>query len=69
MSEQLKTIKTKWVKASKYCELTGDNINSLYVRRARGIWIDGVHAKNVPGIGLMVNLEEVEKWIENCPLE
>lgn len=67
MSKAENTIKIDWVKASKYCEMTGDNLKSVYVRRAKGIWIDGVHAKKVPGIGLVVNLPEVQKWIESCP--
>lgn len=68
MSSVETTVKVKWVVAKRYCELTGDKLKSIYVRRSRGIWIDGVHAKLVPGIGLVVNMEEVEKWIESCPL-
>lgn len=56
----------RWVTAEKFCQLTGDSPKAIYVRRSKGLWIDGVHAKKVPGMGLMVNLEEVNKWIENC---
>lgn len=69
MSATETTIKVKWVVAKRYCDLTGDNLKSIYVRRSRGIWIDGVHAKLMPGIGLVVNMEEVQKWIETYPLE
>lgn len=59
----------KWVTVKKYCELTGDTPKAIYVRRSKGVWVDGQHAKNVPGMGIMVNIEEVNKWIESCRWE
>lgn len=55
----------RWVPVKRYCELTGETANAVRVRRCRGIWIDGKHAKAVPGAGVWVNLEEVEKWVES----
>jgi len=60
---------TKWVTVEKYCELSGDSRQSVYNRRSRGVWHDGLHCRKVPTVGLMVNVEEVEKWIESCPVE
>lgn len=57
----------EWVPLKRYCELTGETANAVHVRRSKGIWIDGRHSKKVAGIGLWVNLREVEKWIAAQP--
>lgn len=54
----------RWVKLSRYCELTGDTRDAVYSKRARRIWSDGLHCKMAPDGVLWVNLEEVEKWVE-----
>ena len=59
-------VNTKWVTLKRYCEMSGDSQRAIYVRRAKGLWADGVQTKKVPGVGVMVNMEEVTKWIDNC---
>jgi len=54
----------KWVKLKKYCELSGDTPNAVHIRRQRGIWLDGVQIRLAPDKRLWVNLEAVEKWVE-----
>jgi hypothetical protein len=55
----------KWVKQSKYCELTGETPGSVKSKRRVGHFIDGVHCKVAPDGNMWINLEEVQKWIEN----
>lgn len=55
----------KWVTVKKYCEVTGDSPKAIYARRSKGIWIDGKHAKKVPGLGVVINVEEINRWIES----
>lgn len=54
----------RWVKLARYCELTGDTRDSVYSKRNKRVWTDGVHCKIAPDGALWVNLEEVEKWVE-----
>lgn len=54
----------KWVKLQKYCNLSGDTANAVHARRKKGIWLDGVHCQ-VRNKNLWINLEAVEKWVEN----
>ena len=54
----------KWVRLKKYCELSGDTEYAVRHRRVRGIWLDGIHARLAPDKRLWVNLDEVNKWVE-----
>lgn len=54
----------KWVKLIKYCELSGDSPDAVYAKRKRGIWLDGIHCKIAPDNKLWVNMEEIQKWVE-----
>jgi hypothetical protein len=62
-------ITSKWVTVKKYCEMSGDTTKAVYIRRSKGVWAEGVHAKKIPGMGVMINLEEINKWIESSQLE
>jgi hypothetical protein len=35
----------RWVKLSKYCELSGDTANAVHSKRKKGQFLDGVHCK------------------------
>jgi len=54
----------KWVRLQKYCELSGDTPNAVYIRRRKGQWINNVQCRLGPDKKLWINLQEVEKWIE-----
>lgn len=53
----------RWVKLSKYVELTGDSVDAVQARRKAGKWLDGRHCKMVDG-RLWVDLEAVQSWVE-----
>ena len=53
-----------WVKLPKYCELTGDTPDAVHAKRRKGQWLDGVHCKIAPDGNLWVNLEAVERWVQ-----
>jgi hypothetical protein len=55
----------KWVKLKKYCQVSGDTSNAVHAKRKRGMWLDGVQCKIGPDGNIWINLEEVEKWVEN----
>lgn len=54
----------KWVKLSKYIELSGETKDSVHSKRRAGHFIDGVHTKVAEDGNLWVNLEAVAKWVE-----
>jgi hypothetical protein len=54
----------KWVKLTKYCELSGDTVCAVRNRRKRGHWLDGRQCKRAPDGNLWVNLIAVEQWVE-----
>lgn len=54
----------KWVKINKYCELSGDTPDAIYAKNRRKIWTEGVHYKKAADGCLWINLEEVDKWVE-----
>ena len=54
----------KWVKLKKYCELSGDTSDAVHAKRKKGQYVDGVHCKLAGDGNLWVNLEQVEKWVE-----
>lgn len=55
----------KWVLLKKYCELTGDTRNGFNHKVQTGNYVMGKHFKKVEN-RIWVNLEQTQKWIENC---
>lgn len=55
----------KWVKARKYCEMTGETFGSIRAKRRAGHFIEGVHYIVAPDRNMWINIEEVEKWLVN----
>lgn len=57
-------IPLRWVRLSKWCELTGVTPNSVHKWRQRGEWVDGVQCRIGPDGKVWVNLEEGNRWVE-----
>jgi hypothetical protein len=55
----------KWVKLKKYCADSGDTPSAVHAKRQKGQFIDGIHCKVAADGNLWVNVEEVDKWVEN----
>jgi hypothetical protein len=54
----------RWVKLSKYCDLSGDTPDAVHAKRRKGHWVDGAQCKVAPDGNLWVNLEAVELWVQ-----
>jgi len=54
----------KWVKLSKYCELSGDTPDAVYAKNRRHIWKEGAHYRKAADGCIWINTEEVDKWAE-----
>ena len=60
------TTSLRTVPLTKYCELSGEDIETVRQRIKRGHWVKGVHAIKPPHIReLWIDLEAVERWIRN----
>ena len=55
----------RWVKLSKYCEISGDTINAVHAKRKKGMWIDGQHCVVAEDGNLWIDLGEVEQWVKH----
>ncbi|VVE74703.1 hypothetical protein PCA31118_04822 [Pandoraea captiosa] len=54
----------KWVKLKKYCELSGDTPDAVHAKRRKGQFVDGVHCRIADDGNLWINIEAVERWVE-----
>jgi hypothetical protein len=54
----------KWVKLSKYSDMSGDSPDAVHAKRKKGQFVDGVHCKIAADGNLWINTEMVEKWVE-----
>ncbi|NUO87736.1 MAG: excisionase [Cupriavidus sp.] len=54
----------KWVKLKKYCELSGDTPAAVHAKRKKGNFLDGVHCRIAGDGNLWINVEAVERWVE-----
>jgi hypothetical protein len=55
---------THWVTISRAAELFGYTAEAIRNKISRNIWVLGVHYKKAPDGRIMINIEGVEKWIE-----
>ena len=58
----------RWVRLSKYCELTGETRDMVYARKRAGIWLEGLHIRRRQG-KLWVCLPAVDRWVEQEHME
>jgi len=54
----------RWVKLSKFCELSGYTPDAAYAKMRKGVWIEGEHYRKAPDGNIMVNIEAFERWVE-----
>lgn len=54
----------KWVKLKKYCELSGETPESVHGKRRKGQFVDDVHCRIAGDGNLWINVEAVERWVE-----
>lgn len=60
------TTSLRTVPLTKYCELSGEDIDSVRQRLKRGTWVKGIHAFKAEGVReLWIDLEAVEQWVRN----
>lgn len=56
-----------WVRAERYCELTGEPLNTVRDRASNGIWAPGLHFKRIGQRTLVVNLSAINDWFNKQP--
>ena len=56
---------TEWVRAHRYCEVTGEPMDTVELRIREGVWAAGKHYKRTGPRTLWVNMVEANKWVSN----
>lgn len=56
-----------WVRAERYCELSGEPLNTIRNRVSHGIWIPNLHFKRITERALLVNLDAITDWFNHQP--
>ncbi len=54
----------KFVTIGKASELLGYSERAIEGKRADGVWLQDVHWKKAPDGRILINLEEIERWID-----
>lgn len=57
----------KWILLKKFCDLVGYSKHAFYAKKQRGIWVKGIHWKYAPDGHIVINWQEIEKWVEAGP--
>ena len=56
-----------WVRAERYCDLSGEPLNTIRNRVSHGIWIPNLHFKRITERALLVNLDAITDWFNYQP--
>lgn len=56
---------TEWVRAHRYCEITGEPMDTVESRIRDGGWAAGKHYKRTGPRTLWINVIEANKWVSN----
>lgn len=56
-----------WVRVEKYCDETGEPLNTVLDRIRDGVWAAKKHYKRTGPRTLWINRQEAEQWIINQP--
>lgn len=57
----------EWVRAERYCDASGENIDAVYKHINEGDWAAGKHYKRTGKRTLWINIPAVNKWISQQP--
>lgn len=63
----MKTQSFSWVRVERYCELSGEPLNTVHDRIRSGQWAACKHYKRTGPRTLWVNLEGVNEWVTQQP--
>lgn len=63
----MEALPLEWVRAARYCEITGESMDTVYDRIAGGTWAAGQHYKRTGPRTLWINLPAINQWIRNQP--
>jgi len=55
----------KWVLIPRFSSLSGYSEKAIQRKREAGVWLENVHWKKAPDGRIFINIEQVDKWVEN----
>lgn len=56
-----------WIRAERYCELTGEPLNTVRDRACNGAWSPGHHFKRIGQRTLILNMPAITEWFNKQP--
>lgn len=56
-----------WIRAEKYCQITGESMEAIYGHIRDGDWAAGKHYKRTGQRTLWINIREAQDWIWKQP--
>lgn len=59
------TLLPRWIRATKYAEISGISPRAIEAKRTRGVWLEGTHWIKAPDGTIMVNWRAVDDWVES----
>lgn len=65
--DQMVFLPIQWVKAERYCQLTGETMEAIYGHIREGEWAAGKHYKRTGQRTLWINIKEAQEWIRKQP--
>jgi hypothetical protein len=54
-----------WVTIKKFAELSGYSEDAIRAKTKKGVWIYKLHFTKAPDGRILINLEEVSKWMQS----
>jgi len=54
----------KWVKPSKYAEMSGYTVDAIDSKRRTGVWLEDIHWTKAPDGKIFINWRKCDEWIE-----
>lgn len=65
--ELLALLPIEWVRAEKYCQITGESMEAIYSHIRDGDWAAGKHYKRTGPRTLWINIKEAQEWVRKQP--
>jgi len=68
-TDQQITLLPKWIRASKYAEISGITTAAIKAKRQQGVWLEGKHWVRAPDGQIMIDWRALDEWAESQTMQ